>query len=201
MDDRLYRSRTDRMIAGVAGGLAERYDLDPSLVRIAWALVILGTGGLFFLLYIVMIIVVPEEPSEPTPPMAPVGTEASMPQPTLATEPAPAGGGPEPSPTDVTTTGSASALAATSPPPTSGGAPTTGAAPAMSSRDARRAARRERRDNNGPLIVGGILVIVGILAFAGQVVPGLDWDLIWPIGLIVLGVALVIGATRRRPSA
>ena len=62
MDDRLYRSRTDRMIAGVAGGLAEHYDLDPSLVRIGWALLILFTGGLFFLLYIVMAIVVPEEP-------------------------------------------------------------------------------------------------------------------------------------------
>ena len=34
MDDRLYRSRDERMIAGVAGGLAERLDLDPSLVRI-----------------------------------------------------------------------------------------------------------------------------------------------------------------------
>jgi hypothetical protein len=118
---------------------------------------------------------------------------------TPATGPAPAGRGPdpEPSPTDAAAAGGGGTTAGAA----TGPQLTTGPAPAMSARDARRAARRERRDNNGPLIFGGILVIVGILAFAGQVIPGLDWDLIWPIGLIVLGAALVIGATRRRPSA
>ena len=69
----------------------------------------------------------------------------------------------------------------------------------MSAREARRAARREGR-SDAPLIFGAILVIVGILAFAGQVFPAIDWDLIWPLLLVALGVALVIGATRRRPS-
>ena len=40
MNDRLYRSRSDRMLAGVAGGLAEHFDLDPSLVRVLWAILI-----------------------------------------------------------------------------------------------------------------------------------------------------------------
>ena len=72
------------------------------------------------------------------------------------------------------------------------------AAPPMSAREARRAARRERRDNSSaPLIFGAVLVIIGGLAFAGQVFPQLDFDLIWPIGLIILGVALVVAATRR----
>jgi phage shock protein PspC (stress-responsive transcriptional regulator) len=60
MGNRLYRSRDDRMIAGVAGGVAEYFDLDPSLVRIAWALLAL-VGGFGVLLYIVMAIVVPDE--------------------------------------------------------------------------------------------------------------------------------------------
>src|SRR3989337_1267377 len=74
MDDRLYRSRDERMIAGVAGGLAERLDLDPSLVRIIWAVLVLPTGFLALLVYVVMAIVVPEEsadarlaPTAPTP--------------------------------------------------------------------------------------------------------------------------------------
>jgi phage shock protein C len=60
--DRLYRSPDDRMLAGVAGGLAEMLDIDPSIVRIVWAVVIVLTGGLALLVYIVMAIVVPERP-------------------------------------------------------------------------------------------------------------------------------------------
>jgi phage shock protein PspC (stress-responsive transcriptional regulator) len=50
------------MLAGVAGGLAEYWKIDPSLVRIVWALLMVLTGGLAFLVYIVMAIVVPERP-------------------------------------------------------------------------------------------------------------------------------------------
>ena len=60
MADRLYRSRDDRMIAGVAGGLAEMWDADPALIRIVWALLVIFTGGVALLVYIVMAIVVPE---------------------------------------------------------------------------------------------------------------------------------------------
>ena len=62
MRERLYRSRTDRMLFGVAGGMADWLDLDPSLVRLVWALLILA-GGVGLLLYIVAAIVIPEEPA------------------------------------------------------------------------------------------------------------------------------------------
>ncbi|MGH2465443.1 MAG: PspC domain-containing protein [Candidatus Limnocylindrales bacterium] len=62
MNDPLYRSRSDRMLAGVAGGVAEHFDLDPSLVRVLWAILVIVSGGIFLLIYIVMAIVVPEEP-------------------------------------------------------------------------------------------------------------------------------------------
>ena len=42
----LYRSRDDRMLAGVAAGVAETLDADPSLVRIVWALLAIFTGGI-----------------------------------------------------------------------------------------------------------------------------------------------------------
>ena len=61
MRDRLYRSRDDRMLFGVAGGMAEWMDLDPAIVRLVWALLILA-GGIGLLLYIVAAIVIPEAP-------------------------------------------------------------------------------------------------------------------------------------------
>ena len=61
MRERLYRSRSDRMLFGVAGGMARWLDLDPSIVRIVWALLILA-GGVGLVLYIVAAFVVPEEP-------------------------------------------------------------------------------------------------------------------------------------------
>ena len=64
---KLYRSRKDKMIGGVAGGLAEYFDIDPTLVRIIFV-VTLFVGGGGFLAYIILWIVVPEEPFVFVPP-------------------------------------------------------------------------------------------------------------------------------------
>lgn len=59
---RLMRSVNDRILAGVCGGLAEYFDFDPVLVRIAYAfLTIFSAGFPGVLLYIVMWIVMPEK--------------------------------------------------------------------------------------------------------------------------------------------
>lgn len=58
---KLYRSRTNRMIAGVAGGLGEYFGIDPTLVRLAFVLAALA-GGPGLIAYIIMMIVIPEEP-------------------------------------------------------------------------------------------------------------------------------------------
>ena len=76
MRERLYRSRSDRMIFGVAGGMADWFDLDPSLVRLVWALLILA-GGVGLLLYIIAAIVIPEEPVGAFAGSAPGGSGAS----------------------------------------------------------------------------------------------------------------------------
>jgi len=60
--ERLYRSTTDRVLAGVAGGLAVWLNLDPSLVRVAWVLLGIVSGGVFVIVYIVMMIIVPLPP-------------------------------------------------------------------------------------------------------------------------------------------
>ena len=61
MNRRLYRCSHDRKIAGVASGVAEYFDLDPTLVRILW-FVSIFFGGLTLLLYIGMALIVPVEP-------------------------------------------------------------------------------------------------------------------------------------------
>src|SRR2546428_13064289 len=58
---RLYRCRDNRRLAGVAAGVAEFFDLDPTLVRVLWFLSIF-VGGLGVLLYIGLAIIVPLEP-------------------------------------------------------------------------------------------------------------------------------------------
>ncbi len=62
---RLYRSRKDRMLAGVCGGIAEYLEVDPILVRLVFlALLFSGVG---VLIYLVAWILIPEEPLEGTP--------------------------------------------------------------------------------------------------------------------------------------
>jgi phage shock protein C len=61
--ERLYRSRRDRMVAGVCGGLAQYFGVDPVLVRVAF--VALGVAsGVGLLAYIILAIVVPERPAD-----------------------------------------------------------------------------------------------------------------------------------------
>lgn len=57
---RLTRSKTDRMVAGVAGGIAQYVGVDPVLIRIIFVLLALfGGGGL--LLYLICWLLIPEE--------------------------------------------------------------------------------------------------------------------------------------------
>ncbi len=65
---KLYRSTKDRMLGGVAGGVAEYFNVDPTLIRLAFVAMVLW-GGSGLLLYIIMWIVVPDAPVEiPAPP-------------------------------------------------------------------------------------------------------------------------------------
>ena len=58
---KLYRSNTDKKLAGVCGGIAEYFNIDPTLVRLGWVLFsLLGGSGL--LAYIIAAIIMPERP-------------------------------------------------------------------------------------------------------------------------------------------
>jgi phage shock protein C len=204
MNDRLYRSRDDRIISGVAAGVAERLDLDPSLVRVGWAILMVLTGGLAFLVYLVLWAVTPEEPPE-----AAMGTGRAGPA-------GPAFGAPPPGPgvAGFTATGSP---ASADPTPTPG-SPAPGVGPSGTSpgwapgasdwrdqrraeRDARRAARRARREGrdsgSGALVAGAVLVLLGVYFLARQYLPGIEVDRLWPAALVVIGVLLVLRSFSR----
>ena len=141
MNDRLYRSRTDRMLAGVAGGLAEMWGVDPSLVRIAWALLVVLTGGLALLVYVVMAIVVPEGEPGPTsgPPAEPSRSAAGL-----------------------------------------------------------RPTRAPRENDPSVAVIGGLLLIgLGAFFLVREFLPAIDFDVIWPLVLIGIGVTLVVVTLRR----
>jgi phage shock protein C len=147
MNRRLYRSRRDRVFAGVAAGAADWLNADPALIRVAWVVLAFVTSGLAILVYVVMAFVVPEEPvaQRAITPGA-VGTDAD---------------------TAETLTESVEPEA-------------------------------RRGDTNGPLILGIVLLIAGLFFLLREYVPTIDWDRLWPIAVIALGVLLLAGSMRRR---
>ncbi len=58
---KLYRSKTNRKIFGIAGGVGELYDMDPTLVRVIFVGLGLVTGGGLFLAYIIAKFIIPEQ--------------------------------------------------------------------------------------------------------------------------------------------
>lgn len=61
---KLYRSRSDRWVAGVCGGLGNYFNVDSNLIRLIWVLFTLA-GGAGLLAYIIFVIVIPESPYDP----------------------------------------------------------------------------------------------------------------------------------------
>ena len=170
MNRRLYRSRRDSVLGGVAGGVADYFDMDPSIVRVVWAVLALVTGGIFLVLYIVMWIVVPEGPS--------AATVARAAAPDATTAPGEPGSEPttDPAATGVDQTGASNTDWET------------------------QQQRLRRGGSGGAVIFGVILIGLGVWFLVDQYLPAIDSDLLWPIALVVLGVVLLVIALRRPSS-
>jgi phage shock protein C len=97
LEKRLVRSRTNKMIGGVCGGLGEYFDFDPTLIRLLFAALIVFGAGSPILLYLLMWIIIPGADS----PRAMIGVndkamaveapETHVSQPVTDAEPVPAG--------------------------------------------------------------------------------------------------------------
>lgn len=60
MKKRLHRSNENKVVAGVCGGITEYFDMDPTLIRLAWIL-FCALGGSGVLAYIIAAIIIPEK--------------------------------------------------------------------------------------------------------------------------------------------
>jgi phage shock protein C len=61
--EKLYRSRTDKKIMGVCGGIGAHVNVDPVIIRLLFVAGVLASCGFFVLLYIIMGIIIPQEPA------------------------------------------------------------------------------------------------------------------------------------------
>ena len=61
MDKKIYRNTENKMIAGVCSGIADYVNIDPTIVRLIWALI--GLTGTGIVAYLVCALIIPEKPS------------------------------------------------------------------------------------------------------------------------------------------
>jgi phage shock protein C len=197
MTDRLYRSRSDRVISGVAGGLAERLDADPSIVRVVWVIVAVLSGGMLALVYLVMMVVVPKAPFDAPrrmggvdPWSSPAATGIRPPNRTEASS----GDDATVPPADADETSTfASVDPGANAPPEAG----TWLAP-----DGHRVSRADpgtwgqqhepRHDRGGGLVLGLILILIGAFFLIREYLPEVDLNATWPIIAVAAGVLLVV---------
>lgn len=174
---RLYRSR-DRQLAGVAGGMAEYLEIDPTVVRILWIIVGIASGGLALLAYIILALVIPPAPWTTVPgpggwaaPGAPAGWSSAP------TDPAPG-----------------SAAGWSTPPAAPGWNPqwTPAAGPAAPRRS-------DTRGLGAGAIIGVVLIVFGAIALADAALPGWVFGaILGPAVILALGAALLVSSVRRR---
>ena len=192
MQQRLTRSRHDRMLGGVCGGLARYFDLDPTIVRLVMLLLIFTAISPF--IYVVLWLITPEDKS-PAPPalhtqpqqwMPPVGMDPRQQQPVAppATPAQPSQHGPfaytdktiQMDPQQFQQAYSATQTAEPQQAPHAQYQPYAPPVPG--------AAPQRRRGSN----IGMALIIIGGIIFAGQI--GLD-EIFLPIVMIALGLNLL----------
>lgn len=64
MNKKLYRSKTDKIFAGVCGGLADYFDIDATIIRLLFILIV-AFGGSGLIVYSLLWLIMPKSPSEP----------------------------------------------------------------------------------------------------------------------------------------
>ncbi len=169
MARRLYRSKRDCIIGGVAGGLAEYLDVDPTIVRILWV-ILAFLDGIGVLAYIIAWIIVPPNPSPESGPRFERTESIRNEVIEKAKE------------VEARLKGDSTA--------------------APEAPDAARAQRepddRGGSRNEGARVVGLVLVVAGLLLLARNFWSWVDLGTLWPVAIIVAGIALLASGFARR---
>lgn len=128
MEKKIYRSRTNSMIAGVCGGLGEYLNVDPTILRVV-AVLLIFADGIGLLAYLIGWVVIPRRPEMQA---------------------------------EVVTS---------------------------------------ERSELGRLLPGLALILIGLIFLLNNLIPWFDFSYLWPVILIVLGVALLLKAQKRETSS
>lgn len=168
MDERLYRSTTDRVVSGVAGGLAAWLRVSPGVVRAAWVIATVLSGGTAALAYVVLVILLPIGPGP------------------VAGEPRPGADAP-----------GAAGIAPT-PPGEPGHGPATHAAPARPATGTYRPAAARGGGNGVVVLGAVLVALGAWLLVRPYLDLAIDWDLVWPFAVIAAGALLILRGLRDR---
>jgi len=176
---RLYRSTRESRVAGVCGGIAEHFDVDPVLVRLGVVALFLAVPPLGLLGYAVAWLVMPTEPP-------PAAVSSASPEPAPSTPASPA---------EVPAT-----------PPAAGfGPPPAEPPPLSTSADPGPPTRPGIPDQRlrGPAFGGMVLILIGLILlmlnlglFEWGIFRLVRWRYLWPTAMIVLGVWLLVRAVQ-----
>lgn len=168
MKNRLFRSRKERVISGVCGGLAEYFDIDPIIIRILFVILGLATG-IGILVYIVMWIAVPEESMEhyyarfaQNPNQNPFRNSSSNSE-----------------------TGNENADSTPK-------SDTPNFSPEMMNE-----IYAPKKKGNASVIFGTILILLGVLFLFWIYIPSFDFSLIFPITIVVIGAILIFNSLKK----
>lgn len=174
MERRLYRSRTDRMLGGVCSGLGNYFGVDPSLIRLAFVLLTVF-GGSGVLLYLILWIVLPEE-----------GRSYGSPEETARANAQEIADRARQMGQEMRTAfGGSSGQTGASDMPVAGSFSEPKPAPSSSA--------------SGPWVLGLILVGLGLMFLLNNLFPAFfSISQMWPLILIAIGVAMLIGIFRRQ---
>jgi phage shock protein C len=158
---RFYRSSTDRKLGGVSAGIAEYFNMDPLLIRLLFIILVVA-GGSGVLIYIILWIVTPENPDRRTSYTQHAGAGNSSFE-------APAGSG------------------------YTAGEPTGDSENPVNqpSNQAMPPDPQTRERNKGSLIGGLVLITLGGLFLAEELIPRVNFGDLWPVILIVIGLGLL----------
>jgi len=170
---RLYRSRIDRMIAGVCGGLAKYFDIDPTIVRVLFVVsIFVGGGGI--IAYIILWIVVPEEQI-----IFQSATQDSQ--------------------THQANSDSEESNSNTKQDSSKFDSSNFNSEVNKKFNDATNEINKilDEARNNKKVLGGTILILLGALFLLDNLLPHFDFGDYWPIILIAIGVGIIIKATRK----